>query len=417
MDLLQLITLLLVISAGVSYLNQRFVKLPGTIGVVAISVAVSIVIVVIGKTNNELSDKIRDVTASMDFSRILLDVMLGFLLFASALHFDYQKLRKQQWPVFVLSTLGVFMSTTIFGLLLYYLCSLFGIELPLVYCFIFGALISPTDPIAVGAILKHSKISEKLSTVIAGESLFNDAVGLLLFVLLLEFVQQPEAMISIGTVGSLLLHEILGGIAIGLVAGYSGYKLIKSIKDFQTILLLSVALVLGISFLANYFHASIPLAAVSAGLIIGNNSFHTDKVSDDFLLKMWKMIDEVLNTILFVMIGLQLVAMPFLEEYWLLGLFSIVIILIARTVSVSLPALLLLGKLNVNNVLILAWAGLRGGISIAMALSLPDSQYKEGILSGCYFIVLFSTIGQGLSINTLIAALDRKGIKRQTKRP
>ena len=417
MDLLQLITLLLVISAGVSYLNQRFVKLPGTIGVVAISVVVSIVIVVIGKTNNELSDKIRDVSASMDFSRILLDIMLGFLLFASALHFDYQKLRKQQWPVFVLSTLGVFMSTIIFGLLLYYMCSLFGIELPLVSCFIFGALISPTDPIAVGAILKHSKISEKLSTVIAGESLFNDAVGLLLFVLLLEFVQQPEAMISISTVSSLLLHEILGGIAIGLVAGYSGYKLIKSIKDFQTILLLSVALVLGISFFANYFHASIPLAAVSAGLIIGNNSFHTDKVSDDFLLKMWKMIDEVLNTILFVMIGLQLVAMPFLEEYWLLGLFSIIIILIARTVSVSLPALFLLGKLNVNNVLILAWAGLRGGISIAMALSLPDSQYKEGILSGCYFIVLFSTIGQGLSINTLIAALDRKALKRQAKRP
>ncbi|MFP5438942.1 MAG: cation:proton antiporter [Bacteroidia bacterium] len=414
MDLLQLITLLLVTSAGVSYLNQRFVKLPGTIGVVAISVVVSIVIVVIGKTNNELSDKIREVSASMDFSRILLDVMLGFLLFASALHFDYQKLRKQQWPVFVLSTLGVFMSTIIFGLLLYYLCSLSGIALSLVYCFIFGALISPTDPIAVGAILKHSKISEKLSTVIAGESLFNDAVGLLLFVLLLEFVQQPEAMISVGTVGSLLLHEILGGVAIGLLAGYSGYKLIKSIKDFQTILLLSVALVLGISFLANYFHASIPLAAVSAGLIIGNNSFHTDKVSDDFLLKMWKMIDEVLNTILFVMIGLQLVAMPFLEEYWLLGLFSIVIILIARTVSVSLPALFLLGKLNVNNVLILAWAGLRGGISIAMALSLPDSQYKEGILSGCYFIVLFSTIGQGLSINTLIAALERKGLKRQS---
>ncbi|WP_116789303.1 cation:proton antiporter [Flavobacterium psychrotrophum] len=412
MDFLQLITLLVVISAGVSYLNQRFVKLPGTIGVVAISVVVSIVIVIIGKTNNEFSTKIRDVSAGMDFSRILLDVMLGFLLFASALHFDYQKLRKQQWPVFALSTLGVFMSTVIFGLLLYYLCSLSGIALPLVYCFIFGALISPTDPIAVGAILKHSKISEKLSTVVAGESLFNDAIGLLLFVLLLEFVQQPEAMLSISTVGNLLLHEILGGILIGLLAGYMGYKLIKSIQDFQTILLLSVALVLGISFLANYFHASIPLAAVSAGLIIGNNSFHTDKVSDNFLLKMWKMIDEVLNTILFVMIGLQLVAMPFLEEYWLLGLFSIVIILIARIISVSLPALFLLGKLNFNNVFILAWAGLRGGISIAMALSLPESQYKEGILSGCYFIVLFSTIGQGLSLNRLIAILDKKDLRR-----
>lgn len=414
MDLLQLITLLLVLSAGVSYLNQRFIKLPGTIGVVAISVVVSIIIVVIGKTNNELSSKIREVSAGMDFSRILLDVMLGFLLFASALHFDYQKLRKQKWPVFALSTLGVFMSTVIFGLLLYYLCSLFGIALPLVYCFIFGALISPTDPIAVGAILKYSKISEKLSTVIAGESLFNDAVGLLLFVVLLEFVE-PEAVTSISTIGSLLLHEILGGIAIGLVVGYTGYRLIKSIKDFQTILLLSVALVLGISFLANYFHASIPLAAVSAGLIIGNKSFHNDKVSDDFLLRMWTMIDEVLNTILFVMIGLQLVAMPFLEEYWLLGLFSIVTILIARTISVSLPALFLLGRLNFNNVLILAWAGLRGGISIAMSLSLPDSQYKEGILSGCYFIVLFSTIGQGLSLNTLIVALERNDLKRGSK--
>ena len=414
MDILELITLLLVLSAGVSYLNQRFVKLPGTIGVVAISVVVSIVIVIIGKTNNELSSKIRGISAGMDFSRILLDVMLGFLLFASALHFDYQKLRKQKWSVFVLSTLGVFMSTIIFGLLLYYLCSLFGIALPLVYCFVFGALISPTDPIAVGAILKHSKISDKLSTVIAGESLFNDAVGLLLFVLLLEFVE-PEAIISISTIGNLLLREILGGIAIGLAAGYTGYRLIKSIQDFQTILLLSVALVLGISFLANYFHASIPLAAVSAGLIIGNKSFHTDKVSDNFLLRMWKMIDEVLNTILFVMIGLQLVAMPFLEEYWLLGLFSIAVILIARTVSVSLPALFLLGRLNFNNVFILAWAGLRGGISIAMALSLPDSQYKEGILSGCYFIVLFSTIGQGLSLNTLIAALARNDLKRGSK--
>ena len=414
MDVLQLITILLVLSAGVSYLNQRFLKLPGTIGVVAISVVVSIVIVVIGKTNNELSAKIREVSAGMDFSRILLDVMLGFLLFASALHFDYQKLRKQKWSVFALSTLGVFMSTVMFGLLLYYLCSLFGIALSLVYCFVFGALISPTDPIAVGAILKHSKISDKLSTVIAGESLFNDAVGLLLFVLLLEFVE-PEAIISISTIGNLLVHEILGGIAIGLAAGYTGYRLIKSIQDFQTILLLSVALVLGISFLANYFHASIPLAAVSAGLIIGNKSFHTDKVSDNFLLRTWKMIDEVLNTILFVMIGLQLVAMPFLEEYWLLGLFSIAVILIARTVSVSLPALFLLGRLNFNNVFILAWAGLRGGISIAMALSLPDSQYKEGILSGCYFIVLFSTIGQGLSLNTLIAALARNDLKRGSK--
>ncbi len=412
MDLLQLITLLFIISAGVSYINQRFVKLPGSIGVVAISVAVSVVILIIGKANNELEAFIKLVAASMDFSRILLDVMLGFLLFASALHFDYQKLKKQKWPVFALSTLGVFLSTAIFGLLLHCLTCLFSVSVPFIYCLIFGALISPTDPIAVSAILKHSKISEKLSTVITGESLFNDAVGLLLFVLLLDFVQQPEPVINFGSIANLLLHEILGGVAIGLVGGFAVYKLIKSIKDLHTVLLLSVALILGISFLANYFHASIPLAAVSAGLIIGNNSFHQDKVSDDFLLKMWKLIDEVLTTILFVMIGLQLAAMPFAEEYLILGLFSVVAILIARMASVSLPALFLLGRLNRNNIFILTWAGLRGGISIAMALMLPDSPYKEGILSACYFIVLFSTIGQGLSINKLISVMDKRDLKR-----
>lgn len=405
MDILQLITLLLLVSAGISYINQRFIKLPGTIGVVAISVVVSVFIVVIGKTNNNLAAKIKEASDSMDFSRILLDVMLGFLLFASALHFDYQKLRKQRWPVFALSTLGVLISTLLFGLLLYYFTGLFTINIPLIYCFIFGALISPTDPIAVGSILKHSKISEKLSTVIAGESLFNDAVGLLVFVLLLELVQQPDIAISFNTVIDLLLHEVLGGIFIGLVIGYVGYKLIKSIKDFQTILLISIALVLGISLLAGYFHASVPLAAVTAGLIIGNNSFHEDKVSDDFLLRIWKLIDEVLNTILFAMIGLQMVAMPFLREYWLLSLSAIIIILVARIISISLPALFLLGKINFNNLFILSWAGLRGGISIAMALSLPDSQYKEGILSGCYFIVLFSIIIQGLSLNKLISIL------------
>ncbi|AFD06558.1 cation:proton antiporter [Solitalea canadensis] len=409
MDVLQLITLLLLVSAGISYINQRFIKLPGTIGIVAISVVISVIIVIVGKTNNELAAKIREASDSMNFSSILLDVMLGFLLFASALHFDYQKLRKQQWPVFALSTLGVLLSTFLFGIFLYYLAGLFGINLPLIYCFIFGALISPTDPIAVGSILKRSKISEKLSTVIAGESLFNDAVGLLVFILLLELVQKPGVVISFNTIAGLIIHEVLGGIVIGLAIGYVGYMLIKSIKDFQTILLISIALVLGISMLAGYFHASVPLVAVTAGLIIGNNSFHEDKVSDDFLLRIWKLIDEVLNTILFVMIGLQMVAMPFLREYWLLSLFAIMIILIARIISVSLPALFLLGKVNFNNLFILSWAGLRGGISIAMALSLPDSPYKEGILSGCYFIVLFSIIVQGLSLNKLITVLkDRE---------
>ena len=407
MDLLTLLTILVIISAGFSYFNQRFLKLPGTIGVVTISIIVSVLIVLIGKANIATADKVREVSSGINFSKVLLDVMLGFLLFASALHFDYKKLQEQRWPVFILSTFGVILSTAIFGTLLFFAAKAISFQIPFIYCCIFGALISPTDPIAVGSILKHSPVPLKLRVIISGESLFNDAIGLLLFVTLLGIAQQPEASLSILYVTGILLKEVLGGVLIGLISGYTGYRLIKSIKDFQTILLISLALVLGIALAGSYFQVSVPLAAVTAGLIIGTKSFNKDSVSDDFLLKIWKLIDEVLNTILFAMIGLQLVAMPFLREYWLLGFIGIIIILLARITSVSLPALFLLGKLRLNNLFILTWAGLRGGISIAMALSLPESPFRESILSCCYFIVLFSIIGQGLTINWVVGRLNR----------
>lgn len=401
--------MLVTISAGFSYFNQRFLRLPGTIGVVTISVIVSVFIVIIGKANIATAHKVREISSAINFSKVLLDVMLGFLLFASALHFDYKKLKEQRWPVFILSTLGVVLSAVIFGMLLFAAAKLINFGIPLVYCCIFGALISPTDPIAVGSVLKHSKMPAKLRVIISGESLFNDAVGLLLFVTLLGIAQQPGLSFSFSDVAVILIKEVLGGMGIGLISGYTGYRLIKSIKDFQTILLISLALVLGMALAGSYLHVSVPLAAVTAGLIIGNKSFNKDAVSDNFLLRVWKLIDEVLNTIVFAMIGLQLVAMPFLREYWLLGFVSIVIILLARITSVSLPALFLLGKLKRNNLFILTWAGLRGGISIAMALSLPESPFRESILSGCYFIVLFSIIVQGLTISRVVVRLG--GIK------
>lgn len=407
MDILTLLTILVIISAGFSYFNQRFLKLPGTIGVVTISVIVSVFIVIIGKANIVTADKVREISSGINFSKVLLDVMLGFLLFASALHFDYTKLKEQRWPVFILSTLGVILSAGIFGTLLFFSAKVINFQIPFIYCCVFGALISPTDPIAVGSILKHSLIPENLKVIISGESLFNDAIGLLLFVTLLGIAQQPDVSLIFSDVAVILLKEVFGGMIIGLIAGYTSYRLIKSIKDFQTILLISLALVLGMALIGSYLHVSIPLAAVTAGLIIGNKSFNKDAVSDNFLLRVWKLIDEVLNTILFAMIGLQLVAMPFLREYWLLGFVSILIILLARIISVSLPALFLLGKLRWNNLFILTWAGLRGGISVAMALSLPESSFKESILSCCYFIVLFSIIGQGLTINRVVKRLGR----------
>lgn len=302
----------------------------------------------------------------------------------------------------LLSTLGVLVSTGIFAGILFVITQLLHINLPFIYCLLFGALISPTDPIAVAAILKKSKIPPRLNTIISGESLFNDAVGLVLFVVFLNIAHQPERAFSFGAVLHLFGQEVLGGIIIGSVAGYIGYRLMKSVNNFQTILLISIALVLGISVIAHEFHASIPLAAVTAGLMVGNKSLDKSQTAHQFLGRIWQLLDEVLNTIVFVLIGLQLVAMPFLNNYWLIGFFSIISILLARLASISLPALFLLRKVSVSNLSILTWAGLRGGISVAMALSLPASPYKEVILSSCYFIVIFSIIVQGLTLNRVV---------------
>ena len=402
MDVLTIITVLIIISAAFSYLNQRVIKLPGTIGIMTISVVVSLLILIIGNIGNKKTGIITELAHNVDFSTVLLDILLGFLLFASAMHFDYRKLKAQRLPVFFLSTVGVLVSSSIFGALLYGVALLLKIDLPFIYCLIFGALISPTDPIAVSAILKKSRIPSRLETIISGESLFNDGVGLVLFIALSTIPNPEVKTLSFLESLQLFFREVFGGIAIGLVMGFVGYRLIKSIRDFQTIFLISLAIVLGISVVARIFHASIPLAAVSAGLVVGNQSFDKHHPAHKYLSRVWQLLDEVLNTILFVLIGLQLVLMPFLDRYWLIGLLSIIIILIARMASVSLPALFLLRKVNFGSLSILTWAGLRGGISIAMALSMPHTQYREVILASCYFIVIFSISVQGLTLNKVV---------------
>jgi monovalent cation:H+ antiporter, CPA1 family len=301
----------------------------------------------------------------------------------------------------------VVMSTFVFGGLIYLTLMLLPFNIPFIYCLVFGALISPTDPIAVAAILKKSNISPRLNTIILGESLFNDAVSLVLFVTLLGIAERSGAALTIGGIERLFAQQVLGGIGIGLIAGFLGYRMIRSVKNFQTILLISVALVMAISFIAHQLQASIPLSAVTAGLIIGNKSLDQKHIVNKFLSRIWQLLDDVLNTILFVMIGLQLVLMPFVDNYWLVGLLSIIVILIARLVSVSLPAVFLLHQVNFRNLSVLTWAGVRGGISVAMALSLPDSPYREIILSSCYFIVIFSIIIQGLTLNRLVTKLSR----------
>lgn len=401
MDLLTIITILIIISAVFSYLNKRFIKLPGAIGLVIISIVVSILILIIGRNSNGLTNSIVVFAQGIDFSKVLLNIMLGFLMFAGAFHFDYKKLKEQRLPVFLFSTLSVVISTGVFGSLLCLVTHIFNIDVPIIYCFLFGAIISPTDPIAVGAILKTSKIPPRLNTVISGESLFNDGIGLILFVIILGIAQNPENN-SFAAIVKIFAQEILGGIITGLIIGYLGYQLIKTIKDFQTIFLISISLVLGISVIATEFHGSIPLAAVTAGLIVGNKNAHNKYDVDQSLSKVWQLVSDLLNTILFVMIGLQMVIMPFLHEYWIVGLISIIILLISRLVSIAIPAVALLHRFNVGNLSILTWAGLRGGISIAMALTLPPSPYREMILASCYFVVIFSIIFQGLTLKKVV---------------
>ena len=405
MDLFLIIALLVIVSAVYSYINARFIKLPGTIGVITIAIVVSLITIAIDKLNPDVAHYLTALAKNINFSGTVLDIMLGFLLFAGSFNSNTKRLKKEMRPVFVLSTLSIVLSTAIFGALFYCSALLFH-PVPFIYCLLFGALISPTDPIAVGAIIKSSKLPQNLATIISGESLFNDGVGLVLFITILEVIESGVDHIVFAKTALLFVREVFGGIALGLILGFIAFRLMKSISDFQTIVLVSLSLVMSISVLAAYLHLSIPLAAVSAGLFTGNQTINADakEQSHEALEKFWHLIDEMLNTILFVMIGLQMVNLPYITNYWLTGGIAIVLILAARWLSILLPLTFLRHTLAVNysNINILTWAGLRGAISIALALSLPITPYRHIILCGSYFIVIFSIVIQGLTLNKVI---------------
>jgi CPA1 family monovalent cation:H+ antiporter len=412
MDLFVVIALLVIVSAVFSYLNARFIKLPGTIGIVLLATIASIVILVLDKVDSSIADYLGTLAKNINFSKAVLNILLGFLLFSSSFNLDGRKLKREMRPVFVLSTLGVIISTAAFGALFYYVSPVFHIHMPLIYCLLFGALISPTDPVAVSAIIKNSKLPAHLETIISGESLFNDSIGLILFVIILEVARVGEEKIELAKVTMLIIKEIIGGIVAGAVLGYLAHRLMHSVKDFQTIVLISLALVMGLSVLAVLLNFSIPLSVVTAGLFAGGQSINQDnkEKSHEALEKFWKLVDEILNTILFVMIGLQLVNLPFVNNYWVTGSLSIALILLARWLSIMLPLTFLRRTLKVNygNINIMTWAGLRGAISIALALSLPNTPYRHLILSGSYFIVIFSVIVQGLTLNAMINSASKK---------
>lgn len=412
MGLFLIITLLVVVSAFYSYINARFFKLPGTIGIITIAIVVSVATIIIDKLNPAIAGYLTALAKHINFSGTVLNIMLGFLLFAGSFTSNTKRLRRELKPVFILSTLSVIISAAAFGALFYYGTMLFHIHMSFVYCLLFGALISPTDPVAVGAIIRTSELPSNLATIISGESLFNDGVGLVLFITILEAIKSGVDNITFSQTALLFAREVVGGITLGIIIGFVAFRLMKSITDFQTIVLVSLSAVMSVSVIATYLDLSIPLAVVTAGLFMGNRTINLDEKerSHEALEKFWQLIDEMLNTILFVMIGLQMVNLPYITNYWLTGGIAIVLILIARWISIILPLTFLRRTLNVNykNINILTWAGVRGGISIALALSLPQSPYRHIILCGSYFIVIFSIVVQGLTLNKLIDASMKK---------
>ena len=409
MTLIQTVTVLVCLSAGFSYLNHRYIKLPVTIGLMAIALAMSLALLILGKLGYGIAGEAASFIQNIDFDEALLHGMLSFLLFAGALHVNLDDLLEQKWFIGTLACGGVLVSTALVALLIYVGLSWLGHPTPLIAALLFGALISPTDPIAVLGILKKVNAPKLLEIKITGESLFNDGVGVAVFLVLLAMAESGR--VTPGDVGWLLLQEAVGGILLGLVLGYGAYLMLKSIDQHNVEILITLALVMGGYAVADVLHTSGPIAVVVAGLLIGNQGRHLamSDTTREYLDTFWELIDELLNAILFVLIGLEVLVLSFRDEYLFAGLLAIPLVLFARFISVSLPVQLfrLFEDLTNRATLILTWGGLRGGISVAMALSLPASPYRDAIVTMTYIVVVFSILVQGLTIERLIRATEK----------
>ena len=408
-NVIDIAAILISVSALFAYINHRFIGLPTTIGVMVVAMLASLVLYLVGLVGfMDIQIQAQDLLSSVDFNQTLLQGMLSFLLYAGALHVNLHELREQKWVILSLATIGVCISTFLVGTAAYYLLAALSCHLPYIYCLLFGALISPTDPIAVMATVKRLGVSKELETTISGESLFNDGVGVVVFTVLLLLLQS-NAELNAAHIGFIFLEEAIGGVVFGLLLGALGYYLLSTIDNYKVEVLITLALVMGGYGLAMALHTSGPIAVVVAGLITGNlmreqaMSDQTRKSMDDF----WELIDEMLNVILFALIGLEMLIIPFEAEWFIAGLLLIAIVVLVRVVSVGLPIQLirLKAKLEPHLVKILVWGGLRGGISVALALSLPTGEFRDLVLFLTYIIVVFSIVVQGLTIGPFIRKL------------
>ena len=395
MDYFAIATILIVLSAVFGYINVKFIKLPDTIGLMVITILFTLAVLALSFFDDTLLEKEKELIAQIDFKTVLLDIMLSFLLFAGALHTNFQRLKNHRKPIFIFATLGTLISTFLAGIFVYYLLNILKFDVDFIYCLLFGALISPTDPIAVLGIMKNVGAPKKLETKIVGESLFNDGVGVVIFLTIYQ-IAKGGSEISFFHIAELFLVEVIGGIALGLAIGWVTYRLMKSIDDYDIEVIITLAAVMGGTLIAQHFHLSAPLAMVTAGLLGGNTEQYVDKF--------WELIDILLNTILFVMIGMEILVLTFNGKYILAGFLIIPALLFARYLSLMLPIKIYAKKLDFvpRTNLIMTWGGLRGGISIALALSLTQIMERDLFLVITYIVVVFSIIVQGLTVGKLI---------------
>jgi monovalent cation:H+ antiporter, CPA1 family len=406
----ELVAILLVLTAAFGWINHTVFRLPHTIGLLIMGLAASLVLISIELLVPQVTlyENVEDLLRQIDFQNAVLNGMLAFLLFAGALHVDLSLLRRRAWSIGLMATLGVLISTAVVGVGVWFACSLLGLAVPLAWALVFGALISPTDPVAVLSILKSVRVDETLEADMAGESLFNDGVGVVLFSVLLAIASgsNGEAGTEPLHIARLFFVEALGGAVLGLGTGYLAYRMTRVIDNYPIETLISLALVTGTYALAAKLHMSGPIAVVVAGILIGNRGPH-DPMSEQtqqYVFSFWALVDEVLNSVLFLLIGLEVLVLRFEPSFAFLAIASIPIALVGRFLAVAIPvgALRTTQNFPTGTVPVMTWGGLRGGISIALALSLPEVSEKAPLLAATYAVVVFTIVVQGLTLRRLV---------------
>ncbi|MGZ5178990.1 MAG: cation:proton antiporter [Ramlibacter sp.] len=415
MSLFELIGVLTASIAVLGYVNHRFIRLPDTVGITAMGLLVSLALALVGRMVPGAVDWAASFADRLDVTEVVFHGLLGVLLFAGSLHVNFSDLARQKLPVLVLATVGVALSTLLVGFGAFWVLGWLGLQVPLLWCLLFGALISPTDPIAVLGVLKTAGAPKALETDIAGESLFNDGTGVVAFLTLLG-IASGNAEASLPAVARLLATEVVGGIAAGLAVGYVGFFLLKGVDSYPVEILITLALATGGYALAERVHVSAPIAVVVMGLVIGNHGARSamSAVTREHLFAFWELLDEVLNLVLFGLIGLKLLALANGGSgSWAAALALIPVVLAARFASVGLPALAVrrwIAHRTPHAVKVLTWGGLRGGISVALALSLPVFDGRDTLVMATYAVVLFSLLVQAPTLGLL---LRRLGIARR----